>query len=105
MTLVEFRADDGSYTFAHCAVASLRTAFRPDLLAQLAEDAQRRVQDNPSDVLNILIDPRRLFSFAPFIQLFAEQLIPTQARLTWGEAGEHYCYSFSPMRVQRFGLH
>jgi hypothetical protein len=105
MTLVEFGADDGSYTFAHCALASLRAAFRPGLLDQLAVDARRRVEDDPSEVLRILIDPRRLFSFEPFIQLFAEQLVPTQARLTWGEGGEHYCYSFSPMRVQRFGLH
>lgn len=104
-TLVELGSDEGSYTFAHCALDSLRGAFRQDLQELVIESEWGRIEDNPSEALGILIDPKRLFCFEPFIQLFAEQIIPTQARLTWGEEGKDYCFVFSPVRVVRFGLH
>jgi hypothetical protein len=104
-TLVELGSDDGSYTMAHCAIDSLRGAFRPDLQELVVEKEWGRIVDNPSEALRILIEPKRLFCFEPFVQLFAEQIIPTQARLTWGTEGQDYCFVFSPIRVDRFGLH
>jgi hypothetical protein len=103
-TLIEF-GDDDSYTFADCAVESLRAAFRPDLQALVTEEEWRRIEGSPVEALRLLVDPKQLFCFESFVQLFAEQIIPTQARFTWGDAGKHYSLSFSPTRVLRFGLH
>jgi hypothetical protein len=104
-TLVEFGSVDGSYTFAKCGYDSLRNAFRTDLQNLVLENEWQRIQDDPCEALRILFEPRRLFCFAPFIQLFAEYIIPTQARFTWGEVGECYGLFFSPARVWQFGLH
>ncbi|MEQ1694947.1 MAG: FRG domain-containing protein [Hyphomicrobiaceae bacterium] len=92
----------GGWTRGRCFCNStdLLHAMRCDLLEYVKNDVHAQIeQQGWRGSLGLCVDPQRLFVFDEFINLFAEQLIPTQALLRV----EKDVFVLNPARVEQIG--
>jgi FRG domain len=84
-----------------CGGPTLMDALRPDFAELLTPDALAKFKADGIDAaLYFLIDPRRLFDMQKFRKMFAEQVIPTTARVRV----EGYVLHYNIADVRVFGL-
>lgn len=93
----------GGYTRGRgfCDGKRILTALRDDFFGYVKPEKREEIRRQGGDgVLGILIDPRRLFVFERFRDLFAEEAIPTHACLMI----EGKVFVLNAARVDVFGL-
>ena len=95
---LEFASRTGSYSRAMVSEHRLLKAVRPDV-ADLLRPAYREQACELRSLLQIISSPFLLFEFEKFVQIFGEEIVPTQVLRRKQEA-----VFFSPTTVIRFGL-
>lgn len=94
---------DGGYVRARgfCGEPTLIDAVRSDFAELLTSDALAEFKEKGMDAaLHFLMDPRRLFDMGKFRKIFAEQVIPTTAKI----CVEGYVLHYNIANIRVFGL-
>jgi len=94
---LEFRAADGASSRGWASVRDLMAAVRPDIDAWWANDKWRERGRDPRSLLQMCYDPQRVFDFHRLLDVFVDQIGPTQ--LNRSEP-----YFFHPARLDILGL-
>lgn len=92
---VGFNNIDGSDSRGFAVKESLRKALRPDMPALLKPE---HYSDNVRDIFRVIYNPKLMFEFEEFKNLFAREVIPAQA------ASRRQLLLFNPARLITFGL-
>ena len=88
---------DGSGSGGCAARESIRAALRSDIADLLALDFKHYGED-ADDFFKIIYSPRLMFEFDKFKELFAREVIPTQAVM------KRDLILFNPTRLLTFGI-
>jgi hypothetical protein len=99
MMRLEFGAPDGSYSRGFAAVADLNAAVRPDMKDLILPDYVEEFASDCRSLFRIIHAPDRTFDYQLLVDIFARQLVPTQALRRSGSA-----IFFSPARLDSLGL-
>jgi hypothetical protein len=94
---VAFSNSDGSGSRGYANVKRLSAAFRPDMV-ELLQPEFKKFAMNINKLLPILYNPRYLFDFELFADLFAEEIIPSQV------FAKRDLFIFNPAGLETFGL-
>ena len=93
----------GSRVRAFASERGLQECFRSDvmdlIIPRRRADIAKSRMGLAHELLAILIDPRRLFEFAGFVEFFAKEIIPTQLLIRL----EGDLVLFNPARIDVFG--
>jgi hypothetical protein len=96
---LEFGAADGSYSQGFAALPDLIRALRSDIGLHLKPEYREEFAADVPSLLQILSAPNRMFDFDVLTDIFARQLIPTQALQRSGDP-----VFFTPARLSLLGL-
>src|SRR5260370_38638048 len=95
---VEFGSEDGAYTRTPVSVAGIRSAMRTDINTYKSfgsDDLRKQIYE----LMSISNNPSLLYDFEKMIDLFAQEIVPSQIVFRY----EGDLIYFSPSRVTLFG--
>jgi hypothetical protein len=93
---------DGSHSNAHIGAQNILNAKRRNLNKYLNSEYQSICEDNPVALTQLIFEPKYLFSFKGFRQLFVSDAIPSQTVLAVTD--KNPVIYFNPIQIKVFGL-
>ena len=93
---------DGSYSRAHVGGHNILNTKRRNIYRYINNNDRAICQDNPVALIQLVNNPRYLFTFRGFRELFVSDIIPNQAILSIDE--QNPVIYFNPMHIKVFGL-